>query len=150
MWVTDFTADKIFAYNMDTKARDPGKDFDTLSQQATTSPYISGRTAPPCGLSTEDGILYAYRMADKQYVPSRNFNTLASAGNTSPRGIWSDGSTMWVSDPADDKIYSYNMANSAPTAADSSVTATGPYTFVADDFNFADPTPRIRCKRSRS
>ena len=55
---------------------------------------------------------------------------------------------MWVAqdnfNPLNDKIYSYNMpdrANRAPTAAPSSVTmdANTTYTFVADDFNFADP-----------
>ena len=54
---------------------------------------------------------------------------------------------MWVAhnnlNPLNDKIYSYNMpdrANRAPTAAPSSVTmnANTTYTFVADDFNFAD------------
>ena len=52
MWVVDHTDDKIYAYNMRSKARDPDKDF----------------------------------------------NTLRTAGNTYPKGIWSDGTTMWVID----------------------------------------------------
>ena len=35
---------------------------------------------------------------------------MAAAGNTSPTGIWSDGTTMWVGDHADDKIYAYTLA----------------------------------------
>ena len=148
MWVTDSTAGKIFAYNMDTKARDPGKDFDTLSAAGNNVPlYPWSDGSTMWVVDAADDILYAYRMADKQHVSSRNFNTLASAGNTSQRGIWSDGRTMWVAhnnlNPLNDKIYSYNMpdrANRAPTAAPSSVTmnANTTYTFVADDFNFAD------------
>ena len=29
--------------------------------------------------------------------------------NASPRGIWSDGTTMWVADWFDDKIYAYEL-----------------------------------------
>ena len=46
-----------------------------------------------------------------------DFNTLEAAGNISPAGIWSDGDTMWVSDPGDNKIYAYNMATKARDAS---------------------------------
>ena len=42
--------------------------------------------------------------------PAVDFNTLADASNWSPRGIWSDGETMWVADWLDEKIYAYDMA----------------------------------------
>ena len=45
--------------------------------------------------------------------PAAEFNGLHSAGNTSPFGIWSDGTTMWVADNTDDKIYAYNLATKA-------------------------------------
>ena len=43
---------------------------------------------------------------------AQDFDTLRDAGNTVPQGIWSDGTTMWVTDrnPADAKIYAYNLA----------------------------------------
>ena len=41
-------------------------------------------------------------------VTTQAFETLAAAGNNNPVGIWSDGTTMWVADTADDKIYAYN------------------------------------------
>ena len=31
--------------------------------------------------------------------------------NTVPRGIWSDGTTMWVMDSTDDKLYAYKMSD---------------------------------------
>ena len=43
----------------------------------------------------------------------KDFNTLSAAGNTNPRGIWSDGTTMWVADDANDKIYAYNLSDKA-------------------------------------
>ena len=42
--------------------------------------------------------------------PANDFDTMKAAGNESPRGIWSDGTTMWVVDDWDDKLYAYDMA----------------------------------------
>ena len=42
-----------------------------------------------------------------------DFNTLNDAGNNSPAGLWSDGTTMWVADNDDLKIYAYNLATKA-------------------------------------
>ena len=36
-------------------------------------------------------------------------HTLETVGNYDPRGIWSDGTTMWVADENDGKIYAYYM-----------------------------------------
>ena len=44
---------------------------------------------------------------------SKDFNTLSAAGNNGPDGIWSDGTTMWVSDFSDGKVYAYNLATKA-------------------------------------
>ena len=44
------------------------------------------------------------------YLPARDFNTLTNVGNTFPGGLWSDGTTMWVADDGDDKIYAYDLA----------------------------------------
>ena len=38
-----------------------------------------------------------------------DFTGLDAATNASPWGTWSDGTTMWVSDPIDDKLYAYRM-----------------------------------------
>ena len=40
--------------------------------------------------------LFAYNMSTKQRDSAKDFNTLDEAGNDGPRGLWSDGSTMWV------------------------------------------------------
>ena len=37
-------------------------------------------------------------------------NTLDAAGNYYHRGIWSDGTTMWVADSVDDKLYAYDLS----------------------------------------
>ena len=50
--------------------------------------------------------------ATSTFTPAsgQEFNTLAAAGNTTAAGIWSNGTTMWVADSGDDKIYAYNLA----------------------------------------
>ena len=44
----------------------------------------------------------------------RDFDTLAAAGNE-PNGLWSDGTTMWVADDRDDKLYAYVLATGSGT-----------------------------------
>ena len=49
-------------------------------------------------------------MSTKARDSAKDFDTLYAAGNRRPVGIWSDGTTMWVSDYTSDKIYAYSMA----------------------------------------
>ena len=46
---------------------------------------------------------------------AKDFDTLIAAGNEDPRGIWSDGTTMWAADYSDDKIYAYSMSTKERT-----------------------------------
>ena len=42
---------------------------------------------------------------------ARDFDTLIAAGNLdSSTGIWSDGTTMWVADTSEDKLYAYDLS----------------------------------------
>ena len=44
------------------------------------------------------------------------FTTLIAAGNTGPRGLWSDGVTLWVADHNDAKLYAYDLSTKAHDA----------------------------------
>ena len=114
MWVADYEDEKIYAYNLSTKARDPNKDFNTLIDAGNRSPrgpWSDGTTMWVADWAVEK--LYAYNLSTKARDPDKDFNTLRAAGNRSPRGPWSDGTTMWVADYADDKIYAYNLSTKA-------------------------------------
>ena len=121
MWVADSLNDKIYAYDMATGARVPGRDFNTL--EAVGNRDSEGIWSDGTTMWVADSLndkLYAYDMATKSRVPEKDFNTLepagntlGAAGNTWPRGIWSDGTTMWVADSLDDKVYAYDMATKA-------------------------------------
>ncbi len=53
--------------------------------------------------------LQAYGMSTKEQGVS--FHTLKTWGNDDPLGIASDGTTMWVADHYDGKIYAYRLSN---------------------------------------
>ena len=114
MWVTDLSSNKLYAYDMATKARVSGKDFDTLEASGNTLPFgiwSDGETMWVSDLLDEK--IYAYDLATKARVSGKDFDTLQAAENTFPVGIWSDGEMMWVADWLDEKIYAYDMATKA-------------------------------------
>ena len=52
----------------------------------------------------------AYRKSDQTRDDEKDITgrTMKAAGNVKPRGIWSDGTTMWVADSREDKIFAYD------------------------------------------
>ena len=42
-------------------------------------------------------------------LSAQDFDTLSAAGNNNITGMWSDGTTMWVVDARDDKLYAYDL-----------------------------------------
>ena len=42
-----------------------------------------------------------------------DLDTLRGAGNTNPQGIWSNGTTVWIADFDDSKLYAYTLADGA-------------------------------------
>ena len=134
MWVTDYADNKIYAYSMADKTRDDTKDLTTLAAYGNTNPkgiWSDGSTMWTADPGT--GTIYAYGMprgttgggtgtgtttpAPKARDSAKDFNTLRAAGNGSPQGIWSDGTTMWVADLQDNKIYAYSMSTKARESA---------------------------------
>ena len=110
MWVVDRSSNKLYAYDMATKARVSDKDFDTLEAAGNTLPLGIWSDSETMWVSDLlDEKIYAYDMVTKARVSGKDFDTLQGVGNTTPYGIWSDGDTMWVADWDDEKIYAYNM-----------------------------------------
>ena len=87
---------KLYAYNLPGGSRNSGKDI-----------TLHGDNGFPRGLHCDathiwvadgDDKIFAYNHSTKARVTGQEFTTLGAAGNNSPKGIWSDGSTMWVVD----------------------------------------------------
>ena len=99
----------------------PGQEFNTLSAAGNDEPHgiwSDGTTLwvsnnRTFGDSDTHSKLYAYNMATKARDADKDFNTLEAASNFNPRGLWSDGTTMWVADEGQNKIFAYDMATKA-------------------------------------
>ena len=50
--------------------------------------------------------------------PGKDFKNLSAESNTHPRGIWSNGVTMWVVDSRDSKVYAYDLATGERRSGD--------------------------------
>ena len=111
MWVLDSFEDKIYAYNMGSKARAPDKDFNELDA-ANDSPEDIWSDGTTMWVVDYRYKIYAYDMRSKARDPDKDFQ-LHIAVNANSMGIWSDGTTMWVLASAEDKIYAYNMRSRA-------------------------------------
>ena len=106
MWVSDYVDDKIYAYDLTTKARDASKDFDTLADAGNDVPDgIWSNNITMWVSDYEDSKLYAYSMATKARDPGKDITTAAASA-----GIWSDGTTMWVANQSLFKIQAYTLA----------------------------------------
>ena len=112
MWVADRRA-KIYAYNMRTRARDRGREFNTLATENESPAGIWSDGTTMWVVDLADGRIYAYSMRSKAHDPNKGF--YLAVEHDVPEGIWSDGTTMWVKESSYqfDKIYAYNMRSKA-------------------------------------
>ena len=115
MWVSDWTNDKVYAYNMANQARDSAKDINNLASHGNDTPSGIWSDGEVIWVTDwTDNKLYAYELHDADGDGNRNERisgsdiTLAT-GNDKPYGIWSDGSTIWVVDDFDNKLYAYEL-----------------------------------------
>ena len=118
IWVTDRSDYKVYAYTISTGARDSNEEFDTPDQSAPGGIWSDGITIYVREYDhwvTYQSNIRAYNMSDKSRDTSRDYTTLNAAGNTNPRGIWSNGTTMWAVDIDDEKIYAYHSFSAAAT-----------------------------------
>ena len=112
MWVADAINDKLYAYDLATKAREVGKDFDSLSAAGNSLPFgIWSDNITMWVADYGDSKLYAYNMATKARDAGKDITTVAR-----PTGIWSDGTTIWVAHQTPAKIHAYNLDTKASDA----------------------------------
>ena len=97
-------------------------DPDTDGHQVSLS---AGRNGLTVKVTAEDGtVVRNYEVRVNRGVTNlggwhagADFDGLIAAGNTNPRGVWSDGTTMWVPDGANEKVYAYRMSDGTHDAA---------------------------------
>ena len=119
MWVSDSTDDKLYAYDMTTKARDGTKD---ITLDATDNTFAGGIWSDGTTMYVLDKInhkIYAYHLLDDAMTTGVDeFGTrdedkdiTLDSSNTGGGDIWSDGTTMWVVDGSGRKVYAYTLAD---------------------------------------
>ena len=80
------------------------------------------------------GWIFVYDLATKAYQPEKGINPRPnnSAYRLAPYGLWSDGTTLWVTDATSNLIYAVNLeAGSGEQSSDR---------FVDSAFDFEDST----------
>ena len=134
MWVgNDYNPDRAFAYHISDKTRDSTRDFSDLD--SIIGIWSDGTTIWVANFGTPGTKIFAYTMTwpDPPRDATKDFNTLIDAGNARPSGIWSDGTTMWVGDRDDDKIYAYHISDkSRDTSKDFNTLIDAGNTYLAD------------------
>ncbi len=67
--------------------------------------------------SGSENVIFGYHRSDGTRYQPKDFASLDAAGNQDVEGIWSDGTTMWVADRADSKLYAYKMSDKSHDSA---------------------------------
>ena len=99
IWIVSDGRDRVYAYNLSTNGYLPGYSFDLGSE--TNDPRGIWSDGVTVWVAEEGGgnfdVLHAYSMSDKSRDSSKDF-IMPDTNNQafSPKGIWSDGVTMWV------------------------------------------------------
>ena len=96
---------------------DKGIKSDILSNAGNTRPvdlWSDGTTLWVVnrvrGENSSDKV-FTYRLADGSRDADKDIDSLNATGNNDPIGLWSNGTTLWVSDSDDDKLYAYTLSD---------------------------------------
>ena len=116
-WVADAGRSdhgELLAYDLNDGSRRWGKDIDLQSNHLDPlSMWSDGTIVWVVDDGTVNDFLFAYAMDPEPgevglLVPNKSI-TLHS-NNSDPVGTWSDGTTIWVSDSGDDKLFAYDLS----------------------------------------
>ena len=110
MWVGDDGPNKLYAYTLATKQRNPDEDFNTLDEAGNRS--IRGIWSDGTTMWVVDYLderLYAYDRTTRERVQDRAFHMPYPTDGypTWPWGLWSNHTTTWISDQFHDKLFAY-------------------------------------------
>ena len=114
VWVVDNPIGYLLARNSGDNARIPDRDIEKVvdgKDVKTYSVWGDGATLwvlGTTGTSLKYGI-YAFDLVTGERREDLDFTAVYDFGLRSPRGVWSDGSTMYVSDAAQDMVFAFNM-----------------------------------------
>ena len=125
MFVADGDDDKVYAYKMSDTTADSTKDITlSLGNGQPRGLWCDGTTVYVANDdATSDNKVFAYKISDGTAVTANDFDELYLSTNTAaqnaetPRGIWSDGTTMFVADGGDDSVFAYKHSDESQDSA---------------------------------
>ena len=119
MFVGDRTDDKLYAYKMSDTTADSTKDITLDSGNGDSrGMWCDGTTVYVAndGATTANKV-FAYTISSGTHDSSKDFEELYLSTNTAaqnaetPRGIWSNGTTMFVADDGNDNVFAYKHSD---------------------------------------
>ena len=119
MFVVDRDDNKVYAYTLSTKARDSTKDITLAMANANaTGVWCDANTIWVANAASAAGNkIFAYKRLDGTHDSTKDMESLyvssAADGENAedPSGLWSNGTTMFVTDSKDDKVYAYKLSD---------------------------------------
>ena len=113
MWVVDNLDHKTYTYTLADGTRpDPNTDFDFASaHEAAPGLWVNDDTFYALTIGRTRNDILAYSRADATYGErevSKDIDLDDTVSNNA-RGIWSDGSIMWVGHRTDHKLYAFDL-----------------------------------------
>ena len=120
MFVADNAEDKLYAYKMSDTTADTTKDINLHSDNGDprgvwcdgTTVYVAND-----GFDSADNKVFAYTISGGSRDSTKDFEQLYVSTQTNaqnaehPRGIWSNGTTMFVVDSDDDNVFAYKHSD---------------------------------------
>ena len=134
IYTAPLSVPKVFAYTRATEARDESKDIATnqgplleTDNGSKAGIWSNGTTMwvlnYPFGEDTDGndigdgtGKLFAFKLSDGTRDTAKEF-ALHLEETFAARGIWSDGTTVWISNYKDAKLFAYTLATGASVPA---------------------------------
>ena len=117
MWVSDTGRSDhgmLLAYTLSDRSRDSSKDVQLGAfNKKPLSIWSDGDTVWTIEDTNGTDTLLPYDMEPNTGQEGQTILTKLlplDSDNSDPRGIWSDGDTIWVSDSGDDKLYAYDLS----------------------------------------
>ena len=122
VWVADDEDDKLYAYSLSDGTRQDGTGSTTDKELSFHADNDSAKgiwsdSTTVWVADDEDDKLYAYSLSDGTRQDGTGSTTdkelSLHADNADPWGIWSDGTTFWVADQIDFRLYAYALSGGA-------------------------------------
>ena len=113
--VTAVASDQGAAVTVVPDDADPAEGYQVGLADGFTAVRVEVRSSDGTALRVYSVEVTRPSVAEYGWGVSADIDSL-SASNAYPRDVWSDGTTMWVSDIGDDRLYAYDLDTMARTA----------------------------------